>query len=98
MAAAAFVVVDSAPAAARGCGGYVNQLVWGCAYWDNNQKCPYHPDCRKAAPQARPAPVYNPAVQPGYNSGNGLVAQGGGNRPGSGIVSTGGGNRPSGYR
>lgn len=42
----------SQPASARGCGGYVNQLVWGCAFWDNNPMCPYHPNCNRV--QQRP--------------------------------------------
>jgi hypothetical protein len=59
--AAAVLTAGSTPAAAAGCGGYVNQFVWGCAIWDNNPKCPYHPDCQRQQP---PPPVYRPQPAP----------------------------------
>jgi hypothetical protein len=64
-AMAAFAALLSAaaptPAKAAGCGGYVNLLVWGCAPWDNNPACPYHPGCQaqyRPAPTPAPAPYY----------------------------------------
>jgi hypothetical protein len=80
--AAAFATAGASPAAANGCNGYVNQLQWGCAAWDNNNG-PQFPHYQAArAPAAQPAPS---AVL--GNNPRGLVAAGGGN-----LVAAGGGN------
>ena len=42
-------------AAAAGCNGVVNQLVWGCAAWDNNNG-PQYPNWKGAPPARAPAP------------------------------------------
>ena len=85
----------AADASAKGCNGYVNQLEWGCAAWDNNNG-PQYPHYKK--PETKPqqvAPAHNvvppasvaarPAVAP--NGASGIVAQGAGN-----IVAQGAGN------
>jgi hypothetical protein len=87
-------------ASAKGCNGYVNQLEWGCAPWDNNNGPQYphykKPEAQPAKPAAAPT-VPAPSVAAGANArpaapiistnGGGLVAQGGGN-----LVAQGGGN------
>jgi hypothetical protein len=108
LAVAAGVSLLSNDASAKGCNGYVNQLEWGCAPWDNNNG-PQYPHYKK--PEAQPAakaPTVPPpaaaaasaaAVQPRNGApiistnGSGIVAQGGGNAVNkSGIVAQGGGN------
>jgi hypothetical protein len=67
--AAAALGIELRPASAAGCGGYVNIMVWGCAPWDNNPACPYHPGCRYQQPSQpvnRPAPApYVPPARAG---------------------------------
>lgn len=47
-------------AGAKGCNGVVNQLVWGCAAWDNNNG-PQYPNYRAPTPQAS---VLRPTMAP----------------------------------
>jgi hypothetical protein len=63
------------PADAKGCGGYVNMAVWGCAPWDNN---PPKRGVTPGYPAAKPAPQpvrqvvqqpAKPAVQPAGAAG-----------------------------
>lgn len=89
-------------AQAKGCGGYVNVAVWGCAPWDNNPPKKgvtpgYGAPGKVAAPVKQiPVAVQKPAapvIRP--NAGNGIVSQGGGNivsQGGGNLVSQGGGN------
>jgi hypothetical protein len=89
VAAAASVVLLGAPADAKGCGGYVNMAVWGCAPWDNNPPkkgvTPGYPAAKPAPQPARPiAQPAKPVVQPG--TGNRLVTDNG-----AGLANKGGG-------
>ena len=82
-------------ASAKGCNGVVNQLVWGCAPWDNNNG-PQFPNYKKKGEAAKPAAAPQPAVaQPqrgiSPNASSGIVSGGAGN-----IVSGGAGNIVSG--
>src|ERR1700749_3737090 len=81
---AGFASSSVAPAAAKGCNGYVNQLQWGCAPWDNNNgpQFPHYVAPRAAAPVAPRAPVGLP-VQPPISrlpatSGGRLITDNGG--------------------
>ena len=92
--------VAASASAGTGCNGYVNQAVWGCAPWDNNNG-PQYPHYKGAATKASPTPAYvAPSALAGRSSplissnGNGIVASGGGNL-GAGIVASGGGNGPA---
>ncbi len=81
--AVTLVALSSAgPAAAAGCNGVVNQLVWGCAAWDNNNG-PKYPNYK--APVRSSNPVVRGNV-PNLNN-PGIVAGGAGN-----IVAGGAGN------
>ena len=94
-------VLTAGPASAAGCNGVVNQLVWGCAAWDNNNG-PQFPNYKAPRQAAQPAPrpthvvpqqAQRPVIAP--NSSAGIVAAGGGNaqqRAQAGIVAAGGGN------
>lgn len=88
--AATAAILAASPASARGCNGVVNQLVWGCAAWDNNNGPQY--------PNWHGAPARNPSAGAINRNQSGIVAQGGGNlyspgvRNGNGIVAQGGGN------
>jgi hypothetical protein len=71
-------LANVAPASARGCNGVVNQFVWGCAAWDNNNgpQFPNYVPPRPAqraviAPNARPVvrPNNPQLVQPGNGAG-----------------------------
>ena len=76
---AALLAVGATPAAAKGCNGYVNQMQWGCAPWDNNNG-PQFPHYKAPAPVRPGVPMQNggtPAVQPG--NGAGLLSPNGGN-------------------
>lgn len=83
----------SEPANARGCGGYVNPFVWGCAPHDNNAMCPYHPNCKKVQQQPQ-RPVAAPAVRPGTSPAIGsrpLAPPGYGYNPAGQLIACGGG-------
>lgn len=79
-------------AAARGCNGVVDQLRWGCAYWDNNNgpKYPYY--------NARQTHVAGLNVPEGTRlkvSGNNLIDASSGRIVASGagnVIAAGGGN------
>jgi hypothetical protein len=80
VAVAASVVLLGAPADAKGCGGYVNLAVWGCAPWDNNPPkkgvTPGYPAAKPTPQPARPiAQPAKPVVQPA--TGNRLVTDNG---------------------
>ena len=92
VAAVVVLALGATAATARGCNGVVNQLVWGCAAWDNNNG-PQYPNWHGAPQQS--APAQNTVKQGGrlisqdggtvmrngtrLQTGNGIVAQGGGN-------------------
>jgi hypothetical protein len=82
--ALAFALTPS-PASAAGCNGYVNQAVWGCAIWDNNNGpqfphyVPPRPAPRAVVAPARPVLAPRPTTPVVRSNGNGLVATGGGN-------------------
>jgi hypothetical protein len=101
------LALSSPQAEAKGCNGYVNQLQWGCAAWDNNNGPQFpHYQAPTAAPAARiaPAALAHPVpptaqlLKPGSvtsPAGGKIVAQGGGNivaQGGGNIVAQGGGN------
>ena len=85
----------AAPASARGCNGVVNQLVWGCAAWDNNNGPQYPNYHAPAQPARQAAPAYsNTPPQVVNRNGNGLISQDGGTalpRNGNGLISQDGG-------
>ena len=58
-ASTAAIVALSSPANARGCGGYVNILQWGCAPWDNN---PPKAGVTPGYPAGSPKPVAPPVA------------------------------------
>jgi hypothetical protein len=80
------------PADAKGCGGYVNMAVWGCAPWDNN---PPKKGVTPGYPAAKPAPqpvrqVVQQPPKPAVQAGGGrLIGQDGSgvmSRDGAGII------------
>src|ERR1700759_5620613 len=65
------------PASAAGCNGVVNQLVWGCAAWDNNNG-PQFPNYRAPARAAVPAPSMTTRTAPIMsNAGGGFIGNNG---------------------
>ena len=70
-------------ATAAGCNGVVNQVVWGCAAWDNNNG-PQFPNWRGGS---SPAPAAAVGSSLAARPANGLVAAGAGN-----LVAAGAGN------
>ena len=95
---AAALALPAGGAFANGCNGVVNQLVWGCAAWDNNNG-PQFPNWHgaKAAPAPAAAPrAYTPPPSNIISTnGGGIVASGAGNIVASGagnIVASGAGN------
>jgi hypothetical protein len=81
LAAVAVLALGATAATARGCNGVVNQLVWGCAAWDNNNG-PQYPNWHGPAPQ--PA---RPVMPPQGMTRNGVISN-----DGSSILSTNGSN------
>ena len=98
IAASAMVAFGSfaslSPAQAKGCGGYVNVAVWGCAPWDNNgPKAGVTPGYKVPAPVAvrTPPPTVAPSLAGGRlitDNGGGLISPG--NR--NGVISNDGGS------
>jgi hypothetical protein len=91
LAVSALVLVQS-PADAKGCGGYVNMAVWGCAPWDNNPPkpgvtpgVPAKPQPQRAPPAAQPA---SPAAVQLNRSGAGIIGDAGASsqRNGAGVI------------
>ncbi len=99
-AAAGTVSLTPQPAAAAGCGGYVNVFVSGCAPWDNNpRRMPGAPGYQaprptvQQAPRITTAPIANriqpqaPIARPqGTPTGNRLITDNG-----AGLISDRGG-------
>lgn len=89
MAAVALLALSgTGPAAAAGCNGVVNPLVWGCAAWDNNNG-PQYPNYRAPA-RSNAAPQITRGNASGIISNN--ATQGITTQRGAGIVSGGAGN------
>jgi hypothetical protein len=89
MAAVALLALSATgPAAAAGCNGVVNPLVWGCAAWDNNNG-PQYPNYRAPA-RSNAAPQVTRGNASGIISNN--ATQGITTQRGAGIVSGGAGN------
>jgi hypothetical protein len=94
-------LVLGTPANAKGCGGYVNMAVWGCAPWDNNPPkkgvTPGYPAAKPVAAKPAPAPrvvaqPVKPVVQPGAR----VIGQDGAGARGGQIISSDGASRPTG--
>lgn len=90
-------VLSASPASAAGCNGVVNQFVWGCAAWDNNngpQFPNYKPPKQAAQPAPRPTPVVPQQAQREAQRPQAVVRDGGRvvSNDGAGIVARGGGN------
>ena len=80
---------------ANGCNGVVNQLVWGCAAWDNNNG-PQYPNYRAPAKPAAVVPQPSLAPRAGLvgNASGTLVGNASGTfigNNGSALVSNAGG-------
>lgn len=56
LASAGVVLAIAGPSAAKGCNGYVNQMQWGCAPWDNNNG-PQYPHYTPPAPARTATPA-----------------------------------------
>ena len=91
LAVPAAVCIYAAPAAAAGCNGVVNPLVWGCAPWDNNNgpNYPYYKKTKITIPKGKAEIINQNGVQMVKDLRTGavhpLIGQAGGN-----VIATGG--------